>query len=317
MYGEENEKMTKGRLMRRVREETVALILLSATVVFGVMLSAEVGEYVREGMLLAVSSVIPTSLPFMVISDMYVCYGRPERIRLIRRCFTALFGIGDGGIAPFICGNIGGFPIGAKMCAEAYSRGALGKEEAERLIPLSNNPSCAFVVGGVGMGLYGDMRVGILMLISLYTATLMCGSITRRRREFSALMADNVNNSYDFIASVRSAGANSITVISFISVFSGVLGIMKKRVKYAPILYVFYAFAELTNAVKSYSSSTYFKPEIGMIFSTFALGFGGLSVAMQSSVFAAAHGLKMRRYFPVKLMEGILSASVFSILYMI
>lgn len=309
--------MTEGRLIGRVREETVALLLLGATVVFGVMMSAEVGEYVREGMLLAVSSVIPTSLPFMVISDMYVCYGRPERIGVIRRCFTALFGIGEGGIAPFICGNIGGFPIGAKMCAEAYSRGALGKEETERLIPLSNNPSCAFVVGGVGMGLYGDMRVGVLMLISLYVATLLCGSITRVRHEILPLTVGNVNNSYDFIASVRGAGANSITVISFISVFSGLLGIIKKRVKYAPLLYVFYAFAEVTNAVKSYSSATCFKPVAGMILSTFALGFGGVSVALQASVFAAAHGLKMRRYFPIKLMEGIISASVFSILYMI
>ena len=309
--------MTERILVRQVKERTTALLLLLGILVFGISLSSEMGQYVKDGMILAVTAVIPTSLPFMVISDFYVCYGSPENILLLRRVFCALFGIGEAGISPFICGNIGGFPTGAKMCAECYERGTLTREDAERLLPLSINPSPAFVIGGVGMGLYRDIRIGFLMLISIYTATLLCGMITRTKRSILPLNTDNVNNSYDFIASVKSAGANSISIVSLISIFSGVLGVLKKRIENTPVLYIVFAFCEVTNAVKFCSVSDGLSGKIGMILSTFALGFGGISAGLQSAVFTARCGLRMRKYYLIKSIEGILAASVFSILYMI
>ena len=309
--------MTKERTRHSFGNEVKAALVLSMALFFGITLSSEVSEYVKDGMLLAVRSVIPTSLPFMIVSDFYVCYGRPENIGVIRCAFTRLFGIGEYGIAPLISGNIGGFPIGVKMCAECYCRGMLTRTEAERLMPLSNNPSPAFVVGGVGMGIYGDTRVGILMLLSIYIATVLCGIITSGKREKTVISANNVNNRFDFVASVRSAGINSISIISFISVFSAICGIIKGHVKYAPLTYVSALFLEVTNAVKIYSAATVFSKEFGMILSAFALGFGGISVALQSAVFASLHGLRMRKYYLIKLLEGVLCAAVFSILYMI
>lgn len=309
--------MTEGRMATRFKEEIRSVVFLSLALLVGVMASANMGEYVKEGMLLAVSTVVPTSLPFMIMSDLYVCWGRPENIGILRSMLTRSLGIGKYGIAPLICGNIGGFPIGAKMCAECYSRGMLTKEEAEWLMPLSNNPSPAFVVGGIGMGIYKSATFGITMLLSIYSATILCGIILGRNGRKTQLTENNVNNSFDFVASVKNAGLSSISIISFISVFSAALGMMKRYVKYAPVTYVVSAFLEVTNAVKIYSSAGDLPREIGMILSAFALGFGGISVGLQSSVFASSSGLKMRKYYLVKLLEGVLCASVFSILYMI
>lgn len=309
--------MTKERTHVGFKDRVSAALFLSLALIFGIALSSEVSEYVKDGMLLAIGSVIPTSLPFMIISDFYICYGRPENIGVLRRIFTRLFGIEEYGITPLISGNIGGFPIGAKMCAECYHRGMLTREEAERLMPLSNNPSPAFVVGGVGMGIYGDPRVGALLLISIYIATVLCGIITSGKRDKTPTNTNYVNNSFDFVASVRNAGINSISIISFISVFSVITGLVNKHVGYAPVTYVLSLFLEVTNAVKTYSSATHLSKDFGMILSAFALGFGGVSVALQSSVFASFGGLKMRKYYLIKLMEGVLCAAVFSILYMI
>ena len=175
--------MTSEKTLRRGerawQRELISLCLLAATVLFAILISSECAEYVMEGMELAVRCVIPSSFPFMVISDLYVAYGRPEKIRLIKNAFTHLFGIGNAGIAPFICGNVGGFPIGAKLCSDAYESGILSINEAERLMPLSNNPSLAFVIGGVGIGMYGNIRIGILLYISILIATVICGILTK------------------------------------------------------------------------------------------------------------------------------------------
>lgn len=298
-------------------ERVYPLVLLGITLTFGLGLSAKVTEYVKDGLELAVRCVIPSSFPFMIVSDFYVSYGKPESIAALRKLFSSLFGISPYGLGAFICGNIGGFPIGAKMCADTYSAGGLSKEEAERLMPLSNNPSCAFVVGGVGMGIYGDLRVGILLLISMYIATVICGVITRTKAKKVELSHINANISYDFVASVRRSGINSIGIISFITVFSVFNGLVNMCIHHEPIAYAISAFLEVTNAIRMYSELSGTALELKLVFSAFALGFGGLCVGLQSAVFTSVAGLKMKRYYLTKLLEGVLTASVFSILYMI
>ena len=300
-----------------IKKEISALVLLSMILFFGICLSGEISEYIKDGIRLATELVIPTSFPFMIISDVYVYYGKPGDIRLLRKAFTAIFGISDTDLPAFICGNICGFPIGAKMVADIYSLGRISKDEAERLLPLCNNPSCAFIIGGVGLGIYHDMRVGILLLTATYFATALCGMLTRKKCNKIVFNEHNIEQKFDFVVSVKSAGLNSIGIISFISVFSAINGIIKKRVKYAPILYIISAFSEVTNAVKTFSDSTLLSPRISLTLTAFSLGFGGICVGMQSAVFATNLGLKMKKYYLIKLLNALISASAFSILYLV
>ncbi len=76
--------MTTAKSKRALRDEISSIFFLAMTLGFGFTLSAEVAEYVKQGLGLAVKYVIPTSFPFMIVSDMYVCYGRPENIRIIK-----------------------------------------------------------------------------------------------------------------------------------------------------------------------------------------------------------------------------------------
>ena len=300
-----------------LKKELNALLLLAATVIFGLFMSGEAGEYVKEGLSIAIGCVIPTSFPFMIISDIYVCYGNPENITLLRRAFQAFFGFSAYSLAPFICGNIGGFPIGAKMAADCYVMGLISKDEAEHLIPLSNNPSCAFIVGGVGLGIYGDIEIGFMLLASVYSATLICGLLTRASHRKISFADVNIGQNYSFVTSVKNAGSSCIGIISFISIFSVVNGIIKQRIKYAPLLYIISAFSEVTNAIKIFSSASNLPNIFSLSLSAFALGFGGICVGLQSSVFTAPSGLRMRRYYIIKFLEGILAASVFSILFIL
>ena len=300
-----------------IRKELGAILLLAITLTFGLFMSGEAGEYVKEGLGIAVNCVIPTSFPFMIISDIYVCYGNPENIRILKKCTQVIFGFSPHSLAPFICGNIGGFPIGAKMVADCYASGMIEKDEAEHLLPLCNNPSCAFIVGGVGLGIFGEIRIGFLLLISLYSAILLCGLITRKSYTKFNLSVVNTRQTYSFTTSVKNAGISCIGIISFISIFSAINGIIKKRIKYAPLLYVISAFSEVTNAIKILSSASDIPRTLALSLTAFSLGFGGICVAFQSTVFTTSCGIGMKRYYLTKLLEGVLAASVFSILFII
>ncbi|MBQ7390434.1 MAG: hypothetical protein IJW02_04935 [Clostridia bacterium] len=313
--------MTKERAedkwITRWRNEARALLLLVFVLLFGTVISVESTEYVKEGLKLAIERVIPSSFPFMIISDMYVCYGRPENIRLLSWTLPKLVGITPSGLPAIVCGNIGGFPIGAKIASDLYMSGSISKEEAERLLPMSNNPSCAFVMGGVGLGIYQDLRVGLTLLLCIYSATVIAGIITKNRYTHFDNQQYITGQKYSFIESVKGAGAASISIISFVSLFSVGLGIIKKRVKYAPISVIVFAFSEVTNAVNYFSKFAQNNPLLSVSLSAFSLGFGGMSVGMQSTVFTSKCGLNMRKYYSFKLLEGIIAAALCAIFFTI
>ena len=307
--------ITRTRIPHKLRSEIISFCLLLVAVGFGLMLSGEAAEYVKDGMRLAANCVIPSSFPFMIISDLYSAYGRPENLRLLGAAVSKLLGIPPAGLGAFICGNIGGFPIGAKMCSDLYESGMLSKEEAERLIPLCNNPSSAFVIGGVGIGMCGNARIGFALLASIVISTVLCGMITKHKTQNDRIFDNKLEQSYNFIASVKKSGTSCIGIFSFICIFSVALGILKKRVKYAPILYVILSVSEVTNAVSTLTTAGIFPPEIRLAWCSFSLGFGGLCVGMQSAYFASSAGLSMKKYYAIKLLEGLLSASISPLAY--
>lgn len=313
--------MTEDNLMSKERArghgELISICLLALTLLLGLVISGEGAEYVKDGMRLAVGCVIPSSFPFMIISDIYVAYGRPENLVHIGALFYRLFRIPASGLGAFICGNVGGFPLGAKMCADAYASGVLGKDDAERLIPLCNNPSCAFVIGGVGLGMWRDIRVGFILLISIYTATGICAIVTRVNKIKNDITNNNIGQKYSFVESVKKSGASSVSIISFICLFSVVCGILKKRIKYAFILYPIYSVLEVTNAVSGLSAEAVFSPALRLSLCAFSLGFGGVCVGMQSSYFVLSSGLKMTKYYPLKFLEGALAGGLSYLLYQI
>lgn len=310
--------MTKTEIVNTGRSSWISgvrsLLLLCPLMILGIFMSEEISEYTKEGMRLAIECVIPTSLPFMLLSDIYVVYGHPENIRLMKGLLESALGVPEGGIAPFICGNVCGFPIGAKMIADEYESGALTKAEAERLIPLCNNPSCAFIVGGVGLAIYGDIRVGFLLLSAVYISTIICCILTRSKPSKKQYSSNFARQKYDFTNSVKRAGISSVGIISFISIFSVISGIIKRRVKNAPMLCLILSFLEVTNAAKSISELACYAPSFALVATAFTLGFGGLSVGMQSSIFSSSAKLSMKKYYLIKLLEALISAGVTSLL---
>ena len=294
-----------------------SILLLLSVLIFGLFFSAETVEYVKEGMNLAINCVIPSSFPFMIISDIYVTYGNPENIRLLQKAFCTLFGFSHKGIAPFIFGNVGGFPIGAKMVSDLYSSGELKKDEAERLLPMCNNPSCAFIVGGVGLGIYGDVKVGFILLGAVYLATIICGVLVRINGAEFNISNDISKQKYSFVESVKGAGTSSVSIVSFISLFSVITGIIKKRVKYSPFSYVAFALLEVSGAVKYSSELIDFSPDIALSLTAFSLGFGGICVGMQSSAFTSPSGLGMKKYYLIKLLEGVIASTLTSLFFLL
>ena len=81
-------------------------------------------DYMKKGLKLCASSVVPSLFPFMIISEIIVLSGMGKRLsRVIAPVTKRLFGVGEGGACAFLLGTLCGFPIGARAAAAMYDKG--------------------------------------------------------------------------------------------------------------------------------------------------------------------------------------------------
>ena len=307
--GREGKGVRRGALrgaLRGIASLGVVLLIVGVSIV----LSGKLGNYVREGLHLAIERVIPTTLPFMILSGMAVNLIDADSLPILSRGFAMAFGISRSAFGIFLIGNLTGFPIGAKMTAEAYRSGRLDKPSAERLLAYSDNPSFPFVIGVVGGSLLGDVRLGVLLLFSLGAATLLTAQIFRCETREMPYYGVIHRQSYSFVESVKSAASSALSMAAFISIFFTLVGIVRDGVENLPLRIAMMLPLEITGALSEVCTESALPLSLRVALAGFALGFGGISVMLQVSSFSSEAGLSMKKYLLIKICEGVISAVI-------
>lgn len=278
---------------------TVILLLCPAFLFPG-----ELAEGVISGIRLAAFGVIPAIFPYSVISDalrVLITGGG-----VISCIFSKIFSTSKNALGVFIIGTVCGFPIGVKSASDLYLGGVIKKEEAEHLIGFCCNPGLAFVISGVGVGILGSFRVGVLLYISVVLSALLCGFVFKPKRD----ICDNTDiipgQKFDFVASVKSAGFTSITISSYIIFFSAVLGLIKHIFKNTLFTLGFAAILEVSSGVKYTASGGILPSEFILPTVAFILGFSGLSVHLQARSLAPRE-ICFKRFYLMKILQGVIS----------
>ena len=133
-------------------------------------------EYMNRGLRLCAKTVIPSLFPFMVISELIVSGGIGSTlIRPLAPLFRRLFRIPAAGCCAVLLGMLCGFPVGAKSAMTALDQGQLTREEAERVLTFSNNPSSAFLINAVGVSLWGNRKFGVALYIVVLVSQVLTG----------------------------------------------------------------------------------------------------------------------------------------------
>lgn len=299
-----------GKLKRKERMSTVlsiALLLLS------LYFSGAISSAVRDSLKMCINSVVPTVFPFMIISEFISASASSPGP--LSRIFGKIFGMNDRAACAYAVGCTCGFPVGAKSACDLRRTGIIGRDESERLMAISNSASPAFVIAAVGAGMRGSISDGI----ALYSITLISSAITgiilrgRRKNEgqsdTESRCGDVRENSFELVRSVRNAAENTLYICAFTAMFGAVYAIAGKCIK-SGWLYLAIAVTGEVSSAASFLSSPDVSEPLSFILTAFALSFTGLSVFLQSAVFAAGTDIRMHRYLIFKLLQGIVASLV-------
>ena len=287
-----------------------AMIGLCGIIWFSVFLSGEAAGFALSGMTLAALRVVPTAFVSMLACDIFRAASGTHGVPFFGRIFSRAFGISEGGTSAFLVGNLCGFPTGAREVGMAYRCGAVSSEEAERILPISSNPSPAFTVGVVG-GMLGDFRVGVTLFFCVMASAILCGVIFRKKKQFYHNSGVVLGQSYNVIESIRGAGTSCIGVISCICAFAVPLGFVRKYVKFSPLKALVFSVSELAAGVDFLINEGGFSGDFRGAIPAFSLGFGGLCAMLQSRVIAVDYGISFRKFLPIKMLQGVICALLF------
>ena len=240
---------------------------------------------------------------------------------------------------------LAGYPIGAKVVTGLRNSHSCSKSEGERLLSFSNNSGPLFIIGTVGITLFKNTSIGILLLLTHILAAITVGfvlSFFDRSHSDSISLSDDNNISYGISESSQNYGISSIGDIlknsiinatkntlvigGFIVLFAVIIAILDTSHIIKAISYIFYpifklinvdtsyirgiiiGLVELTNGLSIISAIPAKNITINIIICSFLLGFGGMSILLQVMSIISKSGLSIKPYIYGKLLQGIIAA---------
>ncbi|MGM9637240.1 MAG: hypothetical protein ACI3YK_04560 [Eubacteriales bacterium] len=265
---------------------------------------------VQRGLSLFCFRLLPALFPMSVISSVFCRAGRIPGIPVSG--IAKLLGIDKKTATALIFGLFAGFPVGAMAIGELYRKGEIDRDEAESMLGVVSNPGAAFLIGGVGSALFGDVRVGLILYLS-QTVLILLLLIFRRILHCDSRNSHSVGMDHPeplpmvrmLTESVSTAVTGMLSVcgqVVFFSVLTDFVGHLADYITNAPWVDVWISgILEIGSGMQAASGVGGL---CGILIAAAFAGWSGLCVCLQ--IAGVSGGLSMRRYLTDRLILSLL-----------
>lgn len=282
-----------------------------------------------SGLLLWFHNVLPTLLPFIIISNVLIRLNISAQIsKVLYPVLGRLFRISREGCYPVIFGFLSGIPMGSKAVSDLVSEGRLSIREGQFLAGMCNNASPMFILGYIAITqlklpqikyalfaiIYGSTIIGAMLFRFLYnrfTSTVTSSleipvspAPDKRYRRFSFDLIDS---------SIMNGFEISTRIGGYIILFSILAQILKEIGPDTGLLKAcLIGILEITTGV-SQISSTALDTNIKIVLISALTAFGGLSGIAQTKSVLQDSRLSIISYFTIKLISAFIALLIASL----
>lgn len=285
-----------------------------------------------NGLLLWFHTVLPTLLPFIILTNFII---KLDAVHIICRFITPvckkLFHIDSYGCYAMVTGFLCGYPMGAKIIADLLREHKISSGEGNYLLGICNNASPMFLIGYVITQSLNCTQHKVALLLILYGTPLIYAYFTRPRHGFaqkepieivtfqqnsisnttsSKKSNKAINNSLTFqlIDDSIMNGFETITRLGgYIILFAIMAKMATARIQTVTILnHLLIGFIEITNGIHSIGSAS-LPIHQQLPLATAIITLGGLSGLAQTKSMIQGTSLSIIRYMYTKLKIACLS----------
>lgn len=329
-------------------KQNILTLIFSLFLIFLIFFSNSNMQAAKSGLILWSNHIIPSLFPFFIATELLNYTNISYYLgKLTKKIMRPLFNVPSQASYAFIIGLFIGYPIGAKIISNFVENNICTKEEAARMLAFTNNSSPLFIIGTVGISLFGDKKIGIILFIThilaCITVGILFGFLSKRKHienckisyNTSINNSNNSNNNFTINSnnespnlgillgnSITTAVSSTLLVGGFIVLFSIIISMFNNlkiinffcdffALLHIPSQYTYSIFTgilELTNGINAIVNISSRQLSYQIILSAFILGFAGLSVLLQVFSVSAKQNISMKPYIIGKFLHGIFAA---------
>ena len=282
----------------------------------------------RSGLLLWFETVLPTLLPFILISNLLIHTNAFTYLtRLFGPIIRKFLGTYEEGSFAVLTGFLCGYPMGAKTTADLIRSGHITQAEGTYLLSFCNNTSIGFIMNYIFFYILQRKDLAVpglsILLLSPVLRSIFFRMFYYRKYHLRNFQSPNsqaraprsCSIKFDLLDTCIMDSFETITNIGgYIILFSILLALLQESSILPPCVKLFLPALEITNGIllltKMFPSSDFLFPAVCALTS-----FGGICAAAQTNCMIRGSGLRIVPYLIEKLITALVT-SLLSLLYL-
>lgn len=274
----------------------------------------------KNGLLLWFNQVLPSLLPFLILSTLFLSTGLSDNIaKKLAPVLSPVFRCSPSGCYAVIIGLLAGLPVGAKTIASLTESGHITKKEGQYLLPLCNNPSPLFLLGFISVSVLNrpELRYPVFFIVTL--SSILAAMLTRPRQETAPICNRTLDRPFTFSfllldSAIEQAFSVLTRVGGYIILFSVLANLLTKLPLPAFALACTGALLEITTGCSALSALS-LPSQILLPLVTGFVTFGGLSTAAQTKSVLAETKFPFAHYLLTKALAGLIAGLLTTLLF--
>lgn len=291
---------------KKLLSSLICLIIMS----FCIISSKNIGSFIVSGIKLCLYCVIPSLLPFMLITNYMLSHNLCHIVAAVfYPFFNRLMGLSKVGAFAAIIGFTCGYPMGAKTIGDLYNSESITLKEAQLLITFCNVSSISFLINYILNNCLNNCVSPFVLIVFIYIPPILTGILNSHffRLSDCKLKTTAENNHNPITATIYSLATLSMYIICFNVLVNLIISFNNLPLH---LKYIVAGLAEITTASMYISGENNLYLKIYLICGFVILS--GFSIMLQSFSFLPNKTLK--KYYLIGKIENFI---IFSILFVL
>lgn len=285
--------------------------------IFGNFFVIDLKSIILESSNIWLYNLVPSMLPFYVISDLLINYGLIDILAfLFKKIINKLFNVSENASFVIFFSMFTGFPSSAKYLKNLLNLNYISIEDANKIIRFTHFSNPLFIINVIGNTIIGNKKIGFLILLSHYLSNFIIGFLYRKEQT-QKITTKRIKNTKSF---------GSILTASFINSFDSLLIVLGSLITFKILTsIIFYYFGanfiissllEITQGLFALKYLT-LNIELKALIAVAMISFGGFCIHTQVYSFLSETKISYKNYFFSRILHVIIATTILTLFFIL
>ena len=294
-----------------------SLILTLFLIVFVLNLDIVINSTLSASHLF-ITKVFVSIFPFIILSDILYYFNYDLFLKKIfGNIISKLFNVSKNASIIYILSILTSHPGNAIYIKGMLDNKTIDEEDATKILRATYFPSIAFVIGSIGIGIYHDIKIGIILHLITFLNNILIGVFLRGKKKCNDIeyVKQNKLTLQETLSNSISKGINtSYIILGNIIIFTILVNLLNHYLNInSTVLAIISGMLEMTNGIFMIGNLN-INLTYKVILTSFILNFSCLSIIFQTSLILSKYKINIKKILIVKLIFSII---IFTSLFLI